>query len=213
MGKFSKHRFYMMKVVMYTRHHFLLLSLFLLGTDMKGYDLLHRVVDGAKWTIGISLLIAFLRTFIGLAIGLFFAFYVRKSFKTLEALFDCFTVVPMTLIGYFILDTVLRFQNGSPAPSFFERASFEIVVLVILALPFLYFILQKRQKDTERRIYRSCYNIRRKQISSRYKTHISKYISYSNHCHDATICTNFNHFLSFWYFRIIFWWYNSFLRK
>ncbi len=119
---------------------------FLLGTDMKGYDLLHRVVDGAKWTIGISLLIAFLRTFIGLAIGLFFAFYVRKSFKTLEALFDCFTVVPMTLIGYFILDTVLRFQNGSPVPSFFERASFEIVVLVILALPVLIFYFAKETK-------------------------------------------------------------------
>ena len=66
---------------------------------MKGFDLLHRVVDGANWDIGISLLLAFLRTFIGLVIGLFFAFYVRKSFKTLEALFDCFTVVPMTLIG------------------------------------------------------------------------------------------------------------------
>ena len=43
-------------------------------------------------------------------------FLCKKNFKTLEALFDCFTVVPMTLIGYFILDTVLRFQNGSPVP-------------------------------------------------------------------------------------------------
>ena len=83
MGKFAKHLFYMMKVVMYKRHHFPSFT-FLLGTDMKGFDLLHRVVDGAKWTIGISLLIAFLRTFIGLVIGLFFAFYVRKVLRHLK---------------------------------------------------------------------------------------------------------------------------------
>ena len=40
-------------------------SQFLLGTDRNGYDLLHLVIEGAKWTIGISFLIALLRMVMG----------------------------------------------------------------------------------------------------------------------------------------------------
>ncbi|HDX9580626.1 TPA: ABC transporter permease [Bacillus pseudomycoides] len=121
-------------------------STFLLGTDRKGYDLLHRVVAGAKWSIGITFLIAFIRTILGIGIGIYMAFYVKRKFKTLEATFDSFTVIPMTLIAYFILNTVLQFDNGVVPPPFYQRALFEIIVLVILALPTLSFYFANETK-------------------------------------------------------------------
>ncbi|MEH6848868.1 MULTISPECIES: hypothetical protein [Bacillus] len=52
----------------------------------------------------------------------------------------------MTLIDYFILYTVLRFNHGESALPFFERASFEVMVLVILDLPVLIFYFAKETK-------------------------------------------------------------------
>lgn len=58
---------------------------FLLGTDRKGYDLLHLVIEGAKWTIGISILIAALRMVIGVFFGVILGTYVKRGFSKIEA--------------------------------------------------------------------------------------------------------------------------------
>ncbi|MGG2935022.1 ABC transporter permease subunit [Bacillus pacificus] len=121
-------------------------STFLLGTDTRGYDLLHRVILGAKWSIGITFLIAILRTILSIGIGFYIAFYVKRKFRTLEGIFDSFTVIPMTLIAYFILNTVLRFENGDVPPPFYQRAIFESITLVILALPTLAFYFANETK-------------------------------------------------------------------
>ncbi|WP_242216569.1 hypothetical protein [Bacillus cereus group sp. BfR-BA-01380] len=89
---------------------------FPLGTDMKGYDLLHRVIEGAKWSIGAAFLIAAICAILGVGIGIFIAFYIKRTFRTLEATFDSFTVIPMTLIALFMLKAVLQFENGEIPP-------------------------------------------------------------------------------------------------
>lgn len=110
---------------------------FPLGTDRKGYDLLHRVIEGTKWSIGAAFLIAFIRTIFGIGFGIFIAFYVKRTFRTFEATFDSFTIIPMTLIAFFMLETVLTFWNGEIPPPFYQRVSFQMIVLVVLALPTL----------------------------------------------------------------------------
>lgn len=74
---------------------------FLLGTDRKGYDLLHLVIEGAKWTIGISILIAALRMVIGVFFGVVLGTYIKRGFSKIEAFFDSFTVIPTVMIAYF----------------------------------------------------------------------------------------------------------------
>ena len=108
---------------------------FLLGTDRKGFDLLHLVIEGAKWTIGISFFIALVRLILGVCIGILLGTYVKRGFAKIEAFFDSFTVIPTVMIVYFLLQTSIRFANGEPTSTFFERASFEIILLVVLALP------------------------------------------------------------------------------
>ncbi|ENQ3105093.1 ABC transporter permease subunit [Bacillus cereus] len=110
---------------------------FLLGTDGKGFDLLNLVIEGAKWTIGISILIALLRIVFGVGFGVFLGMYVKRGFPKLEAFFDSFTIIPMVMIAAFSLRHAITFDNGEATSSFFERASFEIILLTVLAVPTL----------------------------------------------------------------------------
>ncbi|PEI96161.1 peptide ABC transporter permease [Bacillus pseudomycoides] len=110
-------------------------SKFLLGTDRKGYDLLHLVIEGAKWTIGISAFIAMMRVVLGVFLGVILGTYVKRGFSKIEAFFDSFTVIPTVMIAYFFLQFATSFANGEETTSFFERASFQVILLVALAVP------------------------------------------------------------------------------
>ncbi|PDY44557.1 ABC transporter permease [Bacillus pseudomycoides] len=110
-------------------------SKFLLGTDRKGYDLLHLVIEGAKWTIGISAFIAMMRVVLGVFFGVLLGTYVKRGFSKIEAFFDSFTVIPTVMIAYFFLQFATSFANGEETTSFFERASFQVILLVALAVP------------------------------------------------------------------------------
>ncbi|EJQ41915.1 hypothetical protein IEE_04405 [Bacillus cereus BAG5X1-1] len=126
-------------------------SQFLLGTDRNGYDLLHLVIEGAKWTIGISFLIALLRMVMGVFFGVLLGTYIKRGFAKIEAFFDSFTVVPTVMIAYFFLQSVNRFGSGEETTTFFERASFQVVLLVLLAMPViaLYVANEVRKLRTE----------------------------------------------------------------
>jgi len=123
---------------------------FPLGTDRNGYDMLHMMIQGAKFTIGIALLIMMLRMALAIMIGGTLGVYCKKWIPKLENFFDSFTVVPLTLIAYFILVNVLWMpSDGFPHP-FWKRAVFEVFVLTVLALPTLSFYIA----NDIRRVYR-----------------------------------------------------------
>ncbi|WP_336770462.1 ABC transporter permease [Bacillus bombysepticus] len=110
---------------------------FLFGTDRMGYDLFNLIIEGAKWTIGFAIVVAFLRMLLGIVIGFLLGAYVKRGFKKIEAFFDSFTIAPMVMICYFILSEVLIYTNGTiPAP-FYQRILFQLGVIVLLSVPTL----------------------------------------------------------------------------
>ncbi|HDR7512844.1 ABC transporter permease [Bacillus toyonensis] len=124
---------------------------FLFGTDRAGYDLLNLIIEGAKWTIGFAILVAFLRMLLGIVIGFLLGAYVKRGFKKIEAFFDSFTIAPMVMICYFILSEVLIYTNGTiPAP-FYQRILFQLGVIVLLSVPTLslYVANEVRKLQTE----------------------------------------------------------------
>jgi peptide/nickel transport system permease protein len=108
---------------------------FPLGTDANGNDLLHVIIEGAKYTIGISMVIAFLQIILGAVIGTLFSGYFTKTFKVTENFLSTFSVIPITLIAYFILINVLTMPIDGFAHPFYLRASFEAMILILLPLP------------------------------------------------------------------------------
>ncbi|EJP97783.1 ABC transporter permease [Bacillus cereus] len=110
-------------------------SKFWFGTDEKGRDLFQLIIEGAKWTVGASIVIAVLRVVIGGAIGLLLGMYSKRSFPVISSFFDPFSIVPMIMISYFMLNAVLTFESGEAAAPFHLRVSFQIIVLACLAVP------------------------------------------------------------------------------
>nr|WP_239534563.1 ABC transporter permease subunit [Priestia taiwanensis] len=116
-------------------------SEFLLGTDSSGKDLLQVVIEGAKWTIGAAFFIGVLRIIFGMIFGIVVGIYVRRGFKKIEAFFDSFSVLPLTLIAYFLLVNVLMFSSGEDAIPFYYRLFFQVGVVTCLAVPPLAFYI------------------------------------------------------------------------
>ncbi|MEI5908650.1 ABC transporter permease subunit [Bacillus spongiae] len=120
---------------------------FPLGTDPNGYDLFHIVIEGAKYTIGITLLIAFFQLIVGIVIGTILSGYFLRTFKVFEHILETFSVLPVTLVAYFILINVLTMPFDGFAEPFYVRASFEVIILVLLPLPsVVLYIVKEIQK-------------------------------------------------------------------
>ncbi|MCU4770298.1 ABC transporter permease subunit [Bacillus toyonensis] len=110
-------------------------SKFWFGSDEKGRDLFQLIIEGAKWTVGASIVIAILRVVIGGTIGLLLGMYSKRSFSVISSFFDPFSIVPMIMIAYFMLNEVLMFESGEEAAPFHLRVTFQIIVLACLAVP------------------------------------------------------------------------------
>ncbi|WP_195891938.1 ABC transporter permease subunit [Neobacillus dielmonensis] len=110
-------------------------SVYLLGSDIYGYDLGHKMVEGAKWTIGVVLVVTFFRMLLSLIFS--FCVYSLPSpiYKSMKMIFEPFSVVPQTIIAYFILYSVLWMPIDGFANPFWQRALFETLILVMIAIP------------------------------------------------------------------------------
>ncbi|CAM4193439.1 peptide ABC transporter permease [Bacillus manliponensis] len=108
---------------------------FLLGTDEAGYDLLHVIVQGAKFTIGLSACIAIKQVVCAVVVGVGIGTFLKRWSSKLESFFDSFTIVPLTIIAYFLLINVLTMPMKGFQQPFYQRALFEMFILTILAVP------------------------------------------------------------------------------
>ncbi len=62
-------------------------SKFWFGSDVKGRDLVQLIIEGAKWTVGASIIIAILRVIVGGGIGLLLGMYGKRSFPVISSFF------------------------------------------------------------------------------------------------------------------------------
>ncbi|WP_108671053.1 ABC transporter permease [Peribacillus acanthi] len=113
------------------------LEKFPFGTDLLGYDMLQMVIVGAKYTLSVGLIIALLRVLMSLFIGSTVSTYFPRILTFMRWVSEPFSIVPQTLIAFFILFNVLWMKTTGFDHPFWERALFEILVLSFLALPTL----------------------------------------------------------------------------
>ncbi|MDQ0198709.1 peptide ABC transporter permease [Neobacillus ginsengisoli] len=110
-------------------------TLFVFGSDKEGFNLGQLIVEGAKYTIGITIVVSILRMLFSLIIS-GFIYTLRPAFyKLLKTIFEPFSIVPQTIIAYFILYSVLWLPMAGFQHPFWQRALFETTILVIIAIP------------------------------------------------------------------------------
>ncbi|ANC78391.1 hypothetical protein ABE65_016940 [Fictibacillus phosphorivorans] len=117
--------------------------MFPLGTDRLGYDISHKVLQGAKFTLIAVIAIGVFRVLFSFIVAIPFAFYLPDKFrKGLDQLLSSFYFIPLTIIAVFILSPILREQLNAQGEefflySFFARVSLEVIILTLLVVPLL----------------------------------------------------------------------------
>ncbi|MBV7509407.1 ABC transporter permease subunit [Bacillus sp. sid0103] len=93
------------------------------------------MIEGAKWTIGITIIIAICRLLFSIVLGSFIYSLNKRIYNGMKTLFEPFSVVPQTIIAYFILYSVLWMPLEGFHTPFWKRALFETFILVMIAIP------------------------------------------------------------------------------
>ncbi|MBY6038061.1 hypothetical protein KUV80_15405 [Fictibacillus nanhaiensis] len=108
---------------------------FWLGTDRLGNDLFFKVMDGAKYTLGIAFAVAALR----LLLSCIFSFFLQIMPMKIRVIFiemvEGFKFVPVSLLAFIILSPVLIIFAWSFTNT--QQITFSIAVLTFIAVPTL----------------------------------------------------------------------------
>ncbi|MEO2078294.1 MAG: ABC transporter permease subunit [Bacillus sp. (in: firmicutes)] len=123
---------------------------YLFGSDVFGYDLGQMMVEGAKWTIGITLTIVILRLLCSIVLAAFIYSVNNRFYNGIKTLFEPISVVPQTIIAYFILFSVLWMPSDGFHTPFRLRASFQVFILVAIAIPNLTIHISSEMRQVER---------------------------------------------------------------
>lgn len=113
-----------------------------LGTDKQGYDMLAKMLDGAKYTILLSVAIASIRVLIGGIIGLILGYYGKEK-KGRAGQFSVWSLlngIPVFIIAWMIMVGISMNPSVSPAYLAFILA----VVLAIIGIPSVAATIQEK---------------------------------------------------------------------
>jgi peptide/nickel transport system permease protein len=107
------------------------------GTDLSGKNYGILLLIGARYTLGIGLLIALIRVVISIFIGIVYGLFFYRFKSMVTGALDGFHYIPLTLLAYLLLSPVLimDFYTETYQYSLFARLAFESILLAIIAVP------------------------------------------------------------------------------
>ncbi|MET3194918.1 ABC transporter permease [Bacillus sp. OAE603] len=103
------------------------------GVDRFGRDVFWMVVDGAKYTIAIALVVAIIRVVFGILFGIFYGFTGKKFETIVNPFINAFRFVPAVIIVLPIFQ-MLQFGVGGNQ---FRIISLQILLISFIAIPIL----------------------------------------------------------------------------
>lgn len=106
-----------------------------LGTDQYGYDLLGKLMLGAKYTILAALAVAALRMLIAVPAGYLLGTYLDKHRKWLSSFADSMHYIPLTLFAAYVLTPVLWMPEEGFSTTLWERIAIQVVMMALLTVP------------------------------------------------------------------------------
>jgi peptide/nickel transport system permease protein len=104
---------------------------FWFGTDQFGFDTFYRIIAGAKYTLGLALLISLLRLMISYIGGFILYLSPNRIRNGFIGLSEALQYVPVALLCFFILYPI----SVSSSLSFWDKGLFQIIIMTILAVP------------------------------------------------------------------------------
>jgi peptide/nickel transport system permease protein len=102
-----------------------------LGTDQFGLDLFYMLISGAKYTLGIAIIIALFRLIFGFFGGMLLSFMNRKTSRLVSGLAQSFYYLPVVLVVYFLMFPIIK----NPGFTFWEKTGFQMFIMAAVAVP------------------------------------------------------------------------------
>lgn len=105
------------------------------GTDQYGYDLLGKLMLGAKYTILAALAVAALRMLIAVPLGYILGTYLDKHRKWISSFADSMHYIPLTLFAAYVLRPVLWMPPEGFTSTIWERIGMQVIIMALLTVP------------------------------------------------------------------------------
>ena len=106
-----------------------------LGTDQYGYEMLSKIMLGAKYTIIAAMGVAAVRMLIAVPFGFIIGTYWQKRRPLINSFIDPLHYVPMTIFAYLMLYPVLWEPMEGFSTTVWERIVIQVVLMAILTVP------------------------------------------------------------------------------
>lgn len=115
----------------------------LLGTDQFGYEMVDKLMIGAKYTILSAMAVAAVRMMIAIPFGFMLATYFRKSRPFINSLIDPLHYIPMTIFAVYLLRPILWEPIEGFSTPLFVRIAVEVLIIAFLSLPIVAMLIGK----------------------------------------------------------------------
>ncbi|MFF2879063.1 peptide ABC transporter permease [Gottfriedia sp. NPDC057991] len=106
---------------------------YLFGVDRFGRDVFWMVIDGAKYTLSIAIVVGLMRVIFGGLLGTFFGFMNQRFLKIIEPILNAFRFVPAVIIIFPFFE---RLNDVSEAARE-KTIAIQISLLIIISIPVL----------------------------------------------------------------------------
>ncbi|TMU88227.1 ABC transporter permease subunit [Bacillus sp. BHET2] len=116
-----------------------------LGSDRLGIPLWSYVVQGAKYTIIIGLIISFLQIVLAFSLSVLFINVFKKMQRIFEELVESMVYIPIAVIAFMLLSPI-SFVMDEPEKAFVKVLSIQIFILTLIGIPPLIIVLSKEIK-------------------------------------------------------------------
>ena len=106
---------------------------YLFGVDRFGRDVFWMVIDGAKYTLSIAIVVGLMRVIFGGLLGTFFGFMNQRLLKIIEPILNAFRFVPAVIIIFPFFEKL----NDVPEAVKEKTIAIQISLLIIISIPVL----------------------------------------------------------------------------
>lgn len=108
-----------------------------LGTDQRGQNLAVMLLIGAKYTLGIVVIVTIVRMILSFVLGWIYSMYLYRYRSAITGMLDGLHFIPTTLLAFVILNPILTENGdwGAFSYSLIARQACEIVILAIVVVP------------------------------------------------------------------------------
>jgi peptide/nickel transport system permease protein len=115
------------------------------GSDRLGLPLWSYVIQGAKFTIVIGLIISLLQVILAFSLSVLFINFFQKVQRAFEELVESMVYIPMAVIAFMLLSPI-SFVIDEPEKAFVKVLCIQIFILTLIGIPPLIVVLSKEIK-------------------------------------------------------------------